>query len=291
LNHESVTNEGQETAALFALSALSQLEASAFDIHLREGCTTCDNELKQFEQVVGILGSVAPPVAPPAYLRDLLIARIDREGAEAQSKSTAIPLPEQADAIRFKRVPARSFGVGWLSWAIAAALLVAFAYTFTALQSERRTLQAANERDRNASTEREEAARLKEELSKEKARATELTQINSVLSAAQWRVIPLSGQGPVPGASAKVYWDIQGKRWVVSADLPPPPEGKVYQLWFVTPDAKVSAGVLNLQNDGHGFAVVQIPPDITQIAAAAISIEPDGGSAQPTQVYLIGNAS
>lgn len=94
----------------------------------------------------------------------------------------------------------------------------------------------------------------------------------------------------MPGVAAKVFWDIQGKRWVVSADLPPPPEGKVYQLWFVTPAAKVSAGVLNLQNDGHGFTVVQVPTDIGQIAAAAISIEPEGGSAQPTEVFLLGNA-
>lgn len=169
MNHQSVTREGQETAALYALSALSQLEAAAFEIHVREGCPACDTELMQFEQVLGMMGSVAPPVEPPAYLRDLLTARIEREGAEGESnKSTPDHLHEQAGAVEFKPVPSRPFSVGWLSWAIAAALLVAFAYTFTVLQSERRALQAANERDRNAASEREDAARLKEELGKEK---------------------------------------------------------------------------------------------------------------------------
>jgi Anti-sigma-K factor rskA len=292
LNHHSVTREGQETAALYALGALSQLEASAFDIHLREGCPACDAELREFEQVVAGLGSVAAPVAPPAYLRDLLTARIEREAAEAPSDSAiVIPFPEQAGGTELRPAQARSSGSGWLPWAIAAALLIGFAYTFVAWRTERRTLQAATARDKNAASEPEEVARLKEELSKERASATELAQINSVLSAPQWRIIPLAGRGPEPGASAKVYWDVQGKRWVVSADLPPPPEGKVYQLWFVTPEAKISAGLINLHDDGHGFIVVQVPPNINEVTAAAITLEPEGGSPQPTTpIYLFGNA-
>ena len=77
----------------------------------------------------------------------------------------------------------------------------------------------------------------------------------------------------------------------MSADLPPPPEGKVYQLWFVTPEAKISAGLINLHDDGHGFTVVQVPPNINEVTAAAITLEPEGGSPQPTTpIYLFGNA-
>ena len=115
--------------------------------------------------MVGVLGSVAAPVAPPAYLRDLLTARIERETGEAPSDSaTVIPFPEQAGGTELRPAPARSSGSGWFPWAIAAALLIAFAYTFAAWRTERRTLQAATERDKNASPEPEENARLKEEL-------------------------------------------------------------------------------------------------------------------------------
>jgi anti-sigma-K factor RskA len=79
---------------------------------------------------------------------------------------------------------------------------------------------------------------------------------------------------------------------VVTADLPPAPEGKVYQLWFVTPDAKISAGLINLDKNGHGFTAVQFPPSVTQLAAAAITLEPEGGSEQPTMpIYALGSAS
>jgi anti-sigma-K factor RskA len=102
-------------------------------------------------------------------------------------------------------------------------------------------------------------------------------------------MISLAGQEPAPEASAKIYWDVKGKRWVVTADLAPAPQGKVYQLWFVTPAAKISAGLINPNRAGHGFLVVSFPSNIARLAAAAITLEPEGGSQQPTMpIYALG---
>jgi Anti-sigma-K factor rskA len=294
VNHDRVTREGQETAALYALGALSQREACAFGVHLREGCPACDEERKQFSKVVEVLGSATQPVAPPAYVRDLLSARIEREAAEMPPMSpSVIPFPEQARATQLSSTPARSYLSGvWLPWAVAAALLIAFAYSFTAWRTERRSLQAAMDQDRSEASALEENARLKEQLSEEGLVSAELAQINSVLSAPQSRKILLAGQEPAPDSSASIYWDIQGNRWVVTADLPPAPEGKVYQLWFVTPEAKISAGLINPDKKGHAFKVIGFPPEITQLAAAAITLEPEGGSEQPTMpIYALGKVS
>ena len=280
-------------AALYALGALTQREARAFDVHLHEGCPACEAELRQFDQVVGALGSAAAPVAPPPYLRDLLAARIDREASEGPSKSASvIPFPEHPGATQLRSAPARSSLSGvLLPWAVAAALLIAFAYTFTTWRTERKSLQAAIEQYKDGASAVEENARLKQQLSKESAVSSELAQINSVLSSPQWRIIPLQGQDPAPDSSGSIYWDVQGKRWVVTADLPPAPEGKVYQLWIVTPQAKISAGLISPDKDGHGFTAVQFPPNITQLAAAAITLEPEGGSQQPTMpIYVLGTA-
>lgn len=294
MDHHRVTREGQETAALYALGALSQREARAFDVHLREGCPACEVELKQFHQVVGVLGVAAPPIAPPPYLRDLLAVRVKKEIAEAPPASASvIPFPEQAGAAQLRSAPARSlFAAAWLPWAVAAALLVAFVYAFTMWRTERRPLQAALEPDKDVAAALKENARLKEQLNKESAKSMELAQINSVLSSPQWRIIPLEGHEPAPDSSARVYWDVEAKRWVVTADLPPAPEGKVYQVWFVTPKATISAGLLNPDNTGHGFTVAQLPSNVTQIDAAAITLEPEGGSAQPTMpIYAVGKTS
>jgi len=294
LNHHRITREGQETAALYALGALSQHEAHAFDVHLREGCPACYAELEQFDQIVGVLGTAAAPVGPPAYLRDLLTLRIEREAWEAPPASPSVlPFPEKAGAIHRKPAPKPSPTSVLLPWVAAAVLLIAFVYTFTTWRTERQSLRAALDQEKAQSSEAlNENTNLKQQLAKEDAASAELAQINFVISSPQWRIIHLTGQGPAPDSSGAVYWDVQGNRWVVTADLPPAPEGKVYQVWFVTPTAKISAGLFSPNKTGHGFTVVHFPSNIAPLAAAAITLEPEGGSQQPTMpIYALGKVS
>jgi anti-sigma-K factor RskA len=293
LKHESITKESQEVAALYALGALSQHEARAFDVHLRDGCPTCDLELKQFYEVVGLVGTSVEPETPSGYVRDLLAVRIQREVAETHTPSkSVIPFPNQP-SVTHARVKATSTSSrSWLPWAIAAAFLLAFVFSFAAWRTSRATLQAELDQiGGSASAVMNENAELKERLRKESAASAELAQINSVLSSPSPRVIQLEGQEPAALSSATVYWDVQGNRWVVTAILPPAPEGKVYQLWFVTSQAKISAGLIHPDGSGHAFATLQFPLDIGPLAAAAITLEPEGGSQQPTTaIYLLGTA-
>ena len=70
-------------------------------------------------------------------------------------------------------------------------------------------------------------------------------------------------------------------------DLPPIPSDKDYQLWFLpeTKGAKpVSAGILAPGPGGSQFGSIPIPADLKKINGAAISLEPKGGSPQPTEV-------
>jgi hypothetical protein len=279
VKHEHITQESQEQAALCALGAASQQEARAFATHVSEGCAVCERELSEFEEVVGLLALASEPVAPPDYLRELLAARIQRE--QAPTPAPVIPLKQPLSASTLSRA--------WLPWAIAAALLVAFAFSLTMWRTERRKLEAETDRANAAAR---ESAELRAGLDKQSAMSKELAEINSVLSASEWRIIPLAGQEPAPSSSARIYWDIPGKRWVVTADLPPVPEGKVYQLWFVTPEAKISAGLITPDASGHGFAVIEYPSSVGHLAAAAITLEPEGGSQQPTlPIYALGKAS
>ena len=304
-------------AALYALGALSQLEARAFEVHLRDGCPACELELKQFEEVAGLIGMTAQTVAPPAYLRDLLSVRLQRENSPAislvQSSSTIPPSPvdsnssdetASAEVISFreaKQAKATSVdsagrivspaarplsATAWVPWAVAAAMLIAFLYSFSAWRS------VLNQNNESTSATLKENKELKDQLAKEAAISTEMAQINSVLSSPQVQTIELAGQEPAPNSSAKIYWDVQAARWVVTANLPVAPAGKVYQLWFVTPDSKISAGLISPDQNGHGFTVVSFPSTVTQLDAAAITLEPEGGSEQPTMpIYLLGKPS
>jgi anti-sigma-K factor RskA len=275
LKHENVTEEIQETASLYALGALSQHEARAFEFHMDEGCEVCAGELLRFERVLAGLGMGAPQVEPTAYIRDRLAARLEQE--------RSVSPPPRRKPVEQKSVsaPARPY----LPWLIAASVALIALVPFI----EYRRYQEVERQQQIIASARNEAAQLRAQLDQQKGRLQELEQIRDALGTPESRVIFLSGQEPTPPTSATIVWDTKANRWLVTANLPQPPPGKVYQLWFVTASAKVSAGLIQPDSTGRGFAVVPVPSEIGKIAAAAITLEPAGGSPQPTlPIYALG---
>ncbi|HXG67856.1 MAG TPA: anti-sigma factor, partial [Blastocatellia bacterium] len=279
MRHVTITEEYQEFAALYALGALSQHEARAFEEHLRGGCTVCETEVAEFDKVVAALGYAEAEAQTPTYLRDILMGRIEREaktkgpeqGAAVVQLSERRAARKEAAAARVAAAPAYSV----IPWAIAASFAIFSIIAFVAWRQV----------DRNADEMREQLAAVKVELShltggsqppadqplQEQLAAAakraehqaqeieELTQIVDALSTEGTQVIPLAGQQGAPSASGRLYWDTQHNKWIVRADLPRLPEGKVYQLWFVTAaNEKVSAGLLKTDDSGHAFAVVPV---------------------------------
>jgi hypothetical protein len=287
LKHDRLTEEITETAALFSLGALCQHEARAFAEHLAEGCEVCELELKSFDVVAASIGT-SDLAAPPTYIRDLLTARIQREpqGSMKPAAPGAIPFNKTIKEAPAREAPGTSRLVSTaLPWAIAASFLIAFVVTYRFWSGDRDAIliEAKNQIDA--------ALRDRDKWKEEAGQAKELAAINEVLSTPGSRTIALAGQQPAPTASGKIYWDVNSNRWVVSATLPPAPPGKVYQLWFVTAEAKISAGLIKPNAEGHGFLVVPFPSNITKLSAAAITLEPEGGSTQPTlPLYALGTA-
>jgi len=293
LGHESLTEEEQERAALYAIGALCQQDIRALEYHLSQGCDACRNEVAQFQQVVGLLGSASEPVEPPAQLRTALAERIRKESSATTQRRSSSPSPSfgrQPDTSTVVAFPDRSASAPRGSriivpWAIAAALLVAFGSLFLMMQGQRREMLAQrNALENELAVSRDGNERLARQLD-------ESNQVTSLLAKGNTKTIDLAGQAPAPNASGHVYWDIPGNKWLVSADLPPAPEGKVYQLWFVTPTAAISAGLMKLDRTGHSFSKLDFPASISNLAAAAITLEPEGGSAQPTMpIYVKGTS-
>jgi anti-sigma-K factor RskA len=74
-----------------------------------------------------------------------------------------------------------------------------------------------------------------------------------------------------------------------AANLPPLPQGRVYQLWYVTAAAPVSAGLVS--PDAAGQSRILTPSlAAVQPKAFALTIEPAGGVPAPTGAfYLLGS--
>lgn len=70
--------------------------------------------------------------------------------------------------------------------------------------------------------------------------------------------------------------------YIAMHDMPMPPRGKVYQAWTLAKGAKSVAPSKTFMPAPTGMTVVRLPDAATALAAVAVSIEPQGGSQQPT---------
>ncbi len=64
--------------------------------------------------------------------------------------------------------------------------------------------------------------------------------------------------------------------------MPPLPKGHVYQAWTLPRGAKTMAPSVTFSPDPSGVAVISLPERGSTLAAVAVSVEPEGGSAAPT---------
>lgn len=81
------------------------------------------------------------------------------------------------------------------------------------------------------------------------------------------------------GATATLYHSAElGRAAIVTDDLPPPPDGKVYELWLQRDGEMVPAGLMPVGEDQE----LLLEGDASDATAAGITVEPTGGSPQPT---------
>jgi anti-sigma-K factor RskA len=105
------------------------------------------------------------------------------------------------------------------------------------------------------------------------------------------RIVALRATDPQSRAIGAAFWSPQEQRGLLTIEsLPGLPANQAYQLWLFDPRFKnpLSAGVLPPDPNG----TLQFNPDIKvdTVERIAISIEPRGGSAQPTgKIILLGS--
>jgi anti-sigma-K factor RskA len=279
LKHERSTGEVQETAALYALGSLNQHDARAFENHVEAGCGICSAELKRFEGVVGCLGLTASDAEPPVYLRELLVAHVEHSTRGAEQK-----VPERAEKKppEESQAPVRSPLLTWsrvLSWAVALGCAVLAFYSY---YSWKQSEQSVQERTAELVAARSDADQLSKMLELERGRSRELEHLNSILERPGARVLLLTGQEPSSPASVAIFWDVARGRWVVTGHLPQAGPGTEYKLWYVTKTGRYGAGMLRQDSEGHVFTILEAPEPGADVSQTVITLEPAGGSAQPT---------
>ena len=255
-----------DSAASYALDALDGHERAEFEAHLTT-CTQCQAEVAAYREIAGALAHAAPStdVAPPPGLRD----RILREARQVRPIAAARPAQQPAPPLVTRdpqRAPSLSRG-GWIVAAASLAAAIGFAFVYRG--------------------ERAESERLRGELVA--ARAT-IASVDSTLAAfvgPEVHVVSLVAR-PDQKPGVRVFWNHTRHTFVVTASgLPPAPAGKTYQLWAIRKgQPPMSMGTFDADAGGRTMMPLAVAPEITNagfIDDCALTVEPVGGSPQPTE--------
>jgi hypothetical protein len=91
-----------------------------------------------------------------------------------------------------------------------------------------------------------------------------------------------------PDPGMQLFWDRRRHRAILHGfKLRQVPEGRAYQLWFIKDGAPVPSVTFKPESDGHVKLEHVVVPDDGTVSAAAVTVEPESGSAQPTSPILL----
>jgi len=104
----------------------------------------------------------------------------------------------------------------------------------------------------------------------------------------EWATINMTGQPFSPASKMKVYWNKKDKSVLINyiaMDLPKADKEHEYQLWALVNGKPVSLGVFGKSDSTSNEALVKMPA-IQEAQAFAVTLEPMGGSVNPTMEKL-----
>jgi len=273
-------DERRDLWLLLAAGALDADEQRALLQHVDGGCPRCAGARSEAEAVLAHLPLALAPVAPPAGLRERLVRR-----------ATGAPQPAERGPERGRpslgAAPERARSRRWL----AAAAVLALAAAVAGVAWRQAALESRGLRDEIARlwTMLEEArgivAAREAEIRSLQSRIDDQSHLLASYRSPDTSIFSLSGTDAAPAAAGRLFWEKGTGRWELHATgLEPPGPEKTYQLWFVTGDGrKVSAGTFDVR-PGDEVATLDglAPVELAEVAAAAVTDEPAGGSPQPT---------
>jgi cell division protein FtsB len=253
----------QEIAALDAIGAASPDEERDLHDHLGT-CAECRAVRDEYAEAATLLARGLEPVPPPEELRDRVVAGEEDNVVDAR----------------------RRFGSSawWLATA-ATLFLALWGWRELAMRVEREKYTTQQAEIHRLAEDNDRLAQKNEKLSAEMA----------ALASADTRQIALSGQQVAPSASARVFLEPAKRRAIVFFyNLPANAKDKSYQLWVIAGDKPQSAGVFDVTgSSGNATISIENLPVATEIKALAVTLEPRGGVAQPTNTrfYVMGRSS
>jgi anti-sigma-K factor RskA len=257
MNH----SEYEQLAAGYVLGALEPDDEHVFQRHLG-GCSECEANVRDLEEVVGTLAYAAPPVDPPETLWASIQREVRREARPEARRAPPQPQPQP------RVVRPRRRASPWVGRLAAAAAIVAVAAL---------SVWNLNLRDENAGY---------------RDRVTALEQATRLLNEPDTAKVTL--EGSAAGAHATVLAaPAQDRGVLIVENLPPLQRDKVYELWGI-PERGAGkpqkAVIIVPLQEGPQTLEFAMPIERDTVFAITEEPGPDGSEQPTTQPILTGEA-
>jgi len=104
------------------------------------------------------------------------------------------------------------------------------------------------------------------------------------------KVILMQGTDSAPAALGSIVLSTDGEYGTLVVDhLPALDPNLQYQLWLIQDGIRTSGGVFSVSDEGYSSLQISSPQPLGSYQGFGITIEPAGGSPQPTGAKVMGN--
>lgn len=252
----------EELLPFYALDALTDEERELVESYLAEH-PEAREQMNDLHSGVSALPYGISPVEPPRQVKESLMARVNAD-AQARARSSA-RASQQSSPPLLRLIKGenilRTFTLGIATLAIVWVII---------LNTKISQLQ-------------NEISGLHDTLA---AQSNSLEQIIANLPQSPPSnviTVSLKGTDVQPDAHGQLIADPKEQSAVlVISGLPKLEANRTYQVWLISGGGPVSAGLLSIDENGQGVVIVTSEEAISSFKSLAISVEPDGGSPQPT---------
>jgi anti-sigma-K factor RskA len=254
-------NHIDELLPFYALDALTDEERSLVEAYLAEH-PEARAQAEELTHAASALPQSIRPVQPSPQTKDALMSRVAAD-ARVRVRSSEQDQPSR----RVNRI--ESF---FRTFSLAAAAIAIIWIIVLNMQ----VVQLRNE-----------VAALNESLASQADALNQFIENFPQTNPSRTITVSLRGTNAEPQAQGQLIADPASQSAVlVVTGLPPLEPGKTYQVWLIA-GAPVSAGLLTVDANGQGVLIVTTTESIGSFQSLGISVEPEGGSPQPTGDIVI----
>jgi anti-sigma-K factor RskA len=244
----------EEQAAAHALGALPADEAEQVDRHV-DDCPPCKELLDDTHDAAALLALTVVPVRPPHHCKARLMSLIEGDAAVAPRRKSwlAEALPTYVAGTASQAARPGSLLPFWMMRAtVSMALVALLAWN---IQLQRQINQAR------------------------------MVQTMVVMDHSPSALMPQDDSSS--NARARVFKGPSGTDAVlVIENLPPPPPGKVYQIWIANEHSHKSVQTFRV-GDSLAQVIMHTPDPLSNYKWAMITIEDAGGSETPSETTVL----